>query len=88
MPEWLLILSEIIIFVCGTGAIWLLNQNNKYSKYGVLLGLFSEPFWFVSAYHSRSWGIFALTFIYTVSYIVGVYNFWFRKKQTKSKSKR
>lgn len=86
MPPILLTISEVLIFVLGSGAVFLLNLNNRWSKWGAIIGLLSEPFWFLSAWESASWGIFAVSFIYTISYINGVYNFWFRK--TKKKGKR
>lgn len=81
----LLSISEAMIFVLGSGAVFLLNLNNKWSKWGAIIGLLSEPFWFFSAWQSGSWGIFAVSFIYTISYINGVYNFWFRKTNKKGK---
>lgn len=86
MSYELYILCEVMIFVLGSAAVFLLNTNSRWSKYGAILGLLSEPFWFLSAYMSQSWGIFAVSFIYTLSYCVGVYRFWFCKtKQSKRK---
>ncbi|MDR1337462.1 MAG: hypothetical protein LBJ73_00340 [Rickettsiales bacterium] len=82
MPDFLITISEIMIFICGAGSILLLNLNNKYSKYGVFIGLLSQPFWFISAANSQSWGIFAVSFIYTASYLTGIYNFWIRINRT------
>ena len=81
MPTILLDITEIMIFVLGSGAAFLLNLNNRWSRWGAVVGLISEPFWFLSAYMSGSWGIFAVSFIYTFSYIIGVYNFWIRDKR-------
>ena len=81
MPAILLDVAEVMIFVLGSGAVFLLNLNNRWSRWGAIIGLLSEPFWFLSAYASNSWGIFAVSFIYTFSYICGVYNFWFRKNK-------
>ncbi len=79
------ILYEVMIFVLGAAAVFLLNTNSRWSKYGAILGLLSEPFWLLSAWDSQSWGIFAVSVIYTLSYIMGVYNFWFRKTKKKGK---
>lgn len=88
MLSTLLDIAEIMIFVLGSGAVFLLNLNNRWSRWGAVLGLISEPFWFLSAYASGSWGVFAVSFIYTISYVVGIYNFWFRKAKTNKKFKR
>ena len=80
MSTILLDITEVMIFVLGSGAIFLLNLNNRWSRWGAVLGLISQPFWFLSSYASGSWGIFAVSFTYTISYIIGVYNFWLRNK--------
>lgn len=86
MPDFLIIIVEIMIFVCGAGSIILLNLNNKYSKYGAVIGLIGQPFWFISAVRGESWGIVAASVMYSVSYCVGIYSFWLRKnKQRKEK---
>ena len=87
MYDTVYIITEIMIFILSTGAVLLLNLNNKYSRYGVFFGLIAQPFWFLSSYNSGSWGVFAVTFIYTFAYIMGVYNFWMRV-QRKNKIKR
>ena len=80
MSDWFLILTEIMLFVCGAVSIFLLNLNNRYSKYGVIIGLIGQPFWYISAYNSQSWGIFSVSILYSISFIVGIYNFWFKNK--------
>ena len=85
MNPILLTIAEVMIFVLGSLAVFLLNTNSRWSKYGAIVGLLSEPFWFLSAWASESWGIFAVSFIYTLSYILGVYSFWFRKTKKKGK---
>ncbi len=85
MSPTLSAIAEVMIFVLGSSAVFFLNLNNKWSKWGAILGLLSEPFWFMSAWLSKSWGIFAVSFIYTISYIIGLYNFWFKKQMKKRK---
>jgi len=80
--------SQAMIFICGASAIYLLSRNDKYSKYGVAIGLLGQPFWFYSAITDMAWGIFLGNFIFTYSYAIGVYNFWFRKKSEDKKCKK
>ena len=75
-----------MIFVLGAGGILLLAMNNKYSKWGMVLGLIAQPFWYMHAYMTGSWGFFAENIVYTAFYIFGVYN-WFKKQRMKKCSR-
>ncbi len=70
---------QIMIFACGAGSIYLLNRHDKYSKYGAIIGMIGQPFWYISTWETASWGIFFANFIYTYSYAIGIYNFWLKK---------
>lgn len=83
MPNWLISLSEILIPVFGLISMLFINLNNKYSKYGILAGLLGQPFWIISSFYSQSWGVFINTIIYTVFFMIGMYNFWFNKNKRK-----
>ncbi|MDR0967786.1 MAG: hypothetical protein LBL75_03100 [Rickettsiales bacterium] len=76
-------LSQIIIFVCGTISIWLLTSNNKWSKYGPIIGVLMQPAWFYVAIYDNQWGVFAVNVIYLLSYSRGIYTFWFRAKRAR-----
>lgn len=43
---------------------------------GFVFVLLTEPFWFISTYRARQWGMFFLTTLYTISCGIGIYN-WF-----------
>lgn len=69
-------ISQIAIFTFGILSIILIARKNKY---GLVFGLLSEPFWFITTYINKQWGVFLVAIIYTLSYIYGIYN-WFKKK--------
>lgn len=72
-------MEQIIIAFTGATAIWLSQQSNEaWKKYASILGLIGQPFWFYSAYQAEQWGIFALCFFYTYSWLVGFRNNWLR----------
>jgi len=73
-----LIQAGILIF--GAGAIILVARKNKW---GFVLGLFSQPFWFITATTHRQWGVFLVSIIYTFSWIYGIYCWFFHRPQTK-----
>ncbi len=73
---------QTILFIMSGVTIYLLSRNNKKAgAWGVVIGLLSEPFWIYSSYFTGQWGVFAISFFYTFSYMSGIYNFWFRKKR-------
>ena len=73
------VIAQIGITIFGVSAIILVARKNKW---GFVLGLISCPFWFITSYMNRQWGVFALNIVYTGTWIYGIY-FWFFKKETK-----
>jgi hypothetical protein len=71
-------LSQIMIFVCGALSITALNSNGKMSKYGPVIGLIVQPFYFYSSFINEQWGLFSVSFLYTLAYVYGIYTFWLR----------
>ena len=70
---------QIMIFVLGSLAIWLIARTDKWSKYGYVLGLCSQPFWFYIGICEKQWGIVAVGCVYTYSWCLGIYNNWSKK---------
>ena len=71
--------SQVGITLFGVTSIMLVAKKNKW---GFVLGLLSEPFWFITSIANKQWGIFALNFVYTGTWIFGVYE-WFYKDSKK-----
>lgn len=72
------IIAQIGVSVFGVMAILLVSKKNKW---GFVCGLLSQPFWFITTFHHRQWGVFFLTVVYTFSWGYGFYE-WFFKKTT------
>jgi nicotinamide riboside transporter PnuC len=85
------------MFIFGVIAIILVAKKNKW---GFVFGLCSQPFFFITSWINKQLGLFLLSIIYTMSWIYGIY-IWFYKdvnfksfnnlkdksiKQTKTKS--
>lgn len=73
------LLSQIAIPILGTLSIILIARKNKW---GLVLGLAAQPFWFATAYINQQWGVFAVGFVYTASWIYGIYE-WFKDTKTR-----
>lgn len=63
----------LMIFTCFS--IWALA--GKRYKLGFILGLFSQPFWFYSAWVDGLWGMFVVSSWVTVNYVRGFLGHYF-----------
>jgi hypothetical protein len=72
--------EQIAIAFTGVIAIWLSQDTRQERrKFACIFGLIGQPFWFYAAYTAEQWGIFALCFLYTWSWLRGVKNNWLAK---------
>lgn len=69
------------LLILGASAIYMIAKKNKW---GFVVGLASQPFWFATSIINNQWGIFFLNFIYTFSFIVGIYEWFFKGKKIKA----
>jgi len=69
------IISQVGIFLFGTSAILLVAKKNKW---GFILGMISQPFWYVTAYQNHQWGIFFMNIVYTIIWGIGIYEWWIK----------
>ena len=70
-------ISQVGIFVFGVSSIILIGRKNRW---GFVLALLSQPFWFYTAYIHQQWGILAANCVYAASWLYGFYG-WFLKKE-------
>jgi nicotinamide riboside transporter PnuC len=70
-------ISQIGITVFGVAAIILVAKKNKW---GFVFGLLSQPFWIVTSFINKQWGVLFLSIIYIGSWALGIYE-WFYKKE-------
>lgn len=73
-------MEQAIIAVSGVVAIFLTQSRNAdLHKYACLVGIIGQPFWMLATYKSEQWGMFVLTICYTIAWIVGIINYWFKR---------
>ncbi|MBI4086053.1 MAG: nicotinamide mononucleotide transporter [Candidatus Liptonbacteria bacterium] len=70
-------ISQVGIFVLGVSSIILIGKKNRW---GFVLALLAQPFWFYTAYVHQQWGVFGANFVYMASWLYGFYQ-WFIKKE-------
>lgn len=76
--------SEIFISITGIAAIYLSQEERLHlKKYACLFGLAGQPCWFYETYSAEQWGIFGLTFVYTLAWGKGLYLYWIKPRQDK-----
>lgn len=73
-------ISQIAIMIFGASAIWFVGRKEEWKRWGYILGILGQPFWFYSSFQSEQWGIFAMCFIYTYSWGQGILNYWIRPR--------
>jgi len=76
------IIAQIGLVIFSEIAIILVAEKNKW---GYVYGLLSQPFWFISSYMNKQWGIFILSIIYTGTWMYGCYTWFFRDSNKKLK---
>jgi len=72
------LISQIGLSILGISAIILVAKKNKW---GFVLGLLSQPFWFITSYLNKQWGVFFLSIVYLFSWGLGIYEWFFKKKK-------
>jgi hypothetical protein len=63
-----------MVFVLGCPAIFIVSlpATNPWQRWGYLVGLLSQPFWLYSAIYNRQRGIFLISCVFTVNWILGI----------------
>jgi len=69
-------ICQIGIFVFGLSSVFFIAKKNKW---GVVLGLLSQPFWFITSVTHKQWGISLMNLVYAGTWLYAVYG-WFWKK--------
>lgn len=76
------LISQVAIVILGTSSIILLAKKNKW---GFVLGLAAQPFWYITAFVNQQWGVFLVSFVYTLPVGYSEYTSGFLKKRKAQK---
>lgn len=82
------LISQIAITLFGCSAIWFVGRKEQWRKWGYLLGLLSQPFWFYTVITHKQWGLFTLCCWYAYSWGQGVWNYIIHSKAANSAEER
>ena len=72
-------ISQIAIIILGASSIWLVGRLEKWSRWGYIIGLCSQPFWLYTSIHNEQLGIALLSIWYGYAWGQGFYNYWIKK---------
>lgn len=73
------IIVQLGIALFGVTAVGLSQSaQTTYRKWAPVVGLIGQPFWFVASWTGGQWGIFALAFVYTACWMLGIRTYWMR----------
>jgi hypothetical protein len=61
------VVSQIAIF-CGALSVFFLGKGNRW---GFVIGLVVQPFWYYTSITHEQWGLVAASFIYTYGWLSG-----------------
>ena len=75
-------LSQLGILLFGCPAIWFVGRKEDWKRWGYILGMCSQPFWFYTSISKGQWGIAVLSLWYLYSWSQGVYNYWIKPNLT------
>ena len=65
--------AQVAIVLLTTSASLLVSRRNKW---GWILGLAGQPFWFITSVSHRQPGVFVVNIICTITWAYGVYYNW------------
>ena len=83
MSEYIDMIAQGFIFVCGVGGLWLVNcVRPRTRRWGPVLGLLGQPAWFATTIINGQWFIAGLCIFYTAAWARGFWSHWLQKGDT------
>lgn len=72
-------IDQVAIPILGALAAWCSQERRPaVQRWACLFGLIGQPFWFWASWHAEQWGIFAVSVIYLMAWLRGLWVFWLR----------
>ena len=72
-------IEQVVIGICGLASVWLSQDKRRaVQRWACIFGICAQPFWFYATWKAGQWGIMALTVVYSIGWLRGVWNYWVR----------
>lgn len=68
-------ICQIAILALTPAAIFLISKK---IKWGFVAGLISQPFWIITTYLNKQWGVFIVSILYLFIWGNGIYEWFFK----------
>jgi hypothetical protein len=71
---------NILIVIVGPSAS-IMSQSKQFRlrKFAPMVAIWGQPAWIYLAWTSNNMGMFAVCFLYTYGWLLGIYNYWIKK---------
>lgn len=74
--------DQIAIALFGALAAWLSQTRHENTRrWACIFGLLGQPFWFYASWKAEQWGIFALSALYALAWMKGLWVYWLAPRQ-------
>lgn len=73
-------IAQWMILILGPSAVFVVGWKGKHRRWGYIIGAVCQPFWFITLYQNEQWPVFAVAFLYTFSWLQGIWNHWIKKE--------
>jgi len=66
---------QVWIAITGGVSVWLMADPSRrwLHRLGCFIGFLGQPCWWLSTFHQQQWGMFALSLVFTVSFLRGMF---------------
>lgn len=72
---------QILIVVLSCSAIWMVNQDKPWARWGNVAGVLGQPLWLYTTFINEQWGMFILSLFYLYCWLQGVYNKFYKSNK-------
>jgi hypothetical protein len=70
-------IDQIGIALFGALAVWLSQERREsYRRWACIFGMLGQPFWLYNSWVAEQWGIFAISILYVVVWMRGIWLHW------------
>jgi hypothetical protein len=63
---------QVVIAVLSLSAMFLITSTSPYARWGFVIGMASQPFWFLATWRARQHGMFVCAIFYTGAWAQGI----------------
>lgn len=75
------LVCQFAIMLCGASSVWLMSRREHWRRWGYIIGLVAQPFWFIETISKGQYLIALISCWYTYSWAMGVWNYWIKSQE-------